>query len=597
MLEKLRFKYGNLSLRNKMMISFMLVIFLIVSSLSILNINVLNRSLTNVTNEHIYQIIEQVKVRIENYTSSMAKIGTFITESKSIQSYVNLQEPINAQEKEALKVHINEVLNLYMQNEPNMSGVLYITSEDELISPNMVRLEEVALTSEFWYQETLVEPDSIHLFSKPIGRNIRSIYEFNNADNIISLTQAVRDEKGLVKGVILIDMRLDVIENIINSVSLGKNGFLYVASREGQVVFSPVNKIVHRIPNQALTVGEDVQVAQTTYQIVKSHETINGWAVVGVFNKNETLTIILQVITFFIVYAVIIIFIAILLVDFLTKSLTKPISKLRALMARAEVGELDLEFDMQYNDEIGKLGNNFNRMMVSMKHLVEEVYQAQKNIREAEIRAFQAQIKPHFLYNTLDTINWMAIEYQADDISEMITSLTDLFRISLSKGNEIISLENELKHVKSYLTIQMARYEEQFDYAFQSNENEQQLKVIKLIVQPLVENAIYHGIKESKKKGHISIRSWTEEGNLWIEVRDNGLGIEPTRLAELKKMLSGELIKPETTGIGIMNVNERLKLNFGNDYGLAMESVFGEWTTVTIKHPILNDPKEAQHNV
>jgi two-component system sensor histidine kinase YesM len=189
----------------------------------------------------------------------------------------------------------------------------------------------------------------------------------------------------------------------------------------------------------------------------------------------------------------------------ITDSIAKPIHKLKLLMEKAKRGNLDVRFDHPGEDEVGRLGESFNHMIVQIQHLLHMVYKEQISKRKAELAALQAQIKPHFLYNTLDTIYWMALDYNAFDVADMITALSDLFRISNSKGEEIITVHKEIEHIKSYLFIQKIRYDEQLEYDIRSDEQLGEYKVTKLILQPIVENAIYHGIKTRREKGEIRI--------------------------------------------------------------------------------------------
>lgn len=174
-------------------------------------------------------------------------------------------------------------------------------------------------------------------------------------------------------------------------------------------------------------------------------------------------------------------------------------------MRQAETGDFSIRFSENRQDEIGQLGQSFNRMIEEISNLIDQVYHEQQRKRETELRVLQEQIKPHFLYNTLDTIQWMAQEHGAQDIVDMVSALTQLFRVGLSKGQEMIPLREELRHVESYLFIQKVRYEDKFDYTISINPGIDQLRVLKVILQPLVENAIYHGIKERRGKGHILV--------------------------------------------------------------------------------------------
>lgn len=578
--------YSRQSIRAKMMTNTLFVVVITVFALSYSNMNVLRSSMMEVNNQYTDQLIEQVNIRIETYIKEIDRITDFIINAPEVQLYFS--NSLDNQSKSYMIENVESTLDLYASNEQNIMGILVVNKYGEMITTNMKKIEDNSLAMEYWFIQTVTDPEQIHLFSQPIGRNVKSIYDYYNADNIISFTKAILDEKGDVIGVVLIDMKLDVVENIINSAILGKSGFLYVVEADGDMVYAPINSLVYRISSSVIRNEGAINIKSEQYKIINRLSEYTGWYVVGVFPTNETMDIILKVLIYFILYAAIILIVAIFLSGYLSRTLTKPISILRSLMARAEEGELDVQFDIKYNDEIGMLGQSFNKMIEAIKNLIGQVYTAQKNKREAELKAFQAQIKPHFLYNTLDTINWMAIEQGSEDISKMITDLTNLFRISLSKGNEIISLENEILHVQSYLDIQMVRYEKQFEYKLELDAQIKHLRVLKLILQPIVENAIYHGIKENKRKGFIHISVNIVNNQLIFIVADNGLGIEGARLTELKEVLAGKEYRTDDFGIGMVNVNERLRLNFGNDYGIKIESERQKGTTVTICHPMID---------
>ncbi|KAI7247645.1 hypothetical protein KC345_g11942, partial [Hortaea werneckii] len=227
--------------------------------------------------------------------------------------------------------------------------------------------------------------------------------------------------------------------------------------------------------------------------------------------------------------------------------------------------------------------------------------------REAELRSLQAHIKPHFLYNTLDTIHWMARSKGAEDIAEVVQSLSKLFRLGLSKGSDIIPLSDELEHIVSYLKIQHVRYSSKLTYSIEVEPQLQELYVLKLVLQPMVENAIYHGIKERRGPGHLSIEVVERENELYLTVRDDGAGIAPERLSMLKQRLEAvgkqerehadtEAPLPDSTGsgYGILNVQARIRLTYGEPYGIMIESEPGAGTVVTIRHPVVRDSYPAK---
>ncbi len=568
--------YNNRSIHSKMMMNMLFVVVMSVVILSYMNISVLNRSLTGISNEQAIEMAGQVTLRIENFIEDTDKTLRVLSLEPAIIDYATKGE----REKEAL-----ETLSRFSGQDKNIAGILLANRQGDVVSNTMRVIEDNPLTLESWYIETAAGPQAIHLFSQAIGRNVTSFYDSYKADNVLSVTKAIRDESGQVSAVLLMDMKLDYIESILNSAGLGQTGFLYITDKYGDVVYAPVNNVVYRIHPSMITKDREVTIGDAAYQVIVKETGIANWRIVGVFPKNVTLNIILEIIRYFILYAALILLFAVFLSSVLTRSLTKPISMLKNLMKDAEEGKLDVRFESPYDDEIHRLGMSFNTMIDSINNLLELVYVEQKEKREAELRAFQAQIKPHFLYNTLDTINWMAIEYDAEDIVEVVDSLTNLFRISLSKGNEWISLENEVKHVTSYLTIQMVRYEDQFDYRLAEDSSLMQYRVIKLIIQPLVENAIYHGIKGIDRHGVIDIRIYEGEEAIYIEVEDNGMGMDAAKTEHFNQIFRGEAVRSADYGIGLFNVNERIKLNFGNAYGLSIESSQDKGTKVIIKHP------------
>ena len=256
------------------------------------------------------------------------------------------------------------------------------------------------------------------------------------------------------------------------------------------------------------------------------------------------------------------------------------------------------EFCYEGNDEIALLTKSYNQMLLSSNemldrekqysHQLEEKNDAieleQRLKRRAELQALQAQINPHFLYNTLDSIRWKAEAAGAEDISRMVRDLANFFRIGLSRGREIIPLEQEICHVRSYLDIQKMRYGDRLDYQIRIPEELKKLYTVKLLIQPLAENSIYHGIKESDRKGTILITAGEETGGFYLCVRDDGLGISQETLT----ILNADLKRGVTVsdgGYGIFNVNERVRLYFGPDYGLELRSCAGEWTEAVIHLP------------
>lgn len=585
----LKFFQGS-SIQSKLLLYFSTLILLPMVTLGLLGNIIYSRSIEYETNVHTVQMIDQVKKNIEFYITDMENIIYYISRDPVVMQFFEME---NSDGKAGADIEneVHRVLKTYTEVHPEIAGILLVNENDLSISNEMYRIARDPLITETWYKKAIGSPENIQLISKPIGRNIANRFNYS-ADDVVSVVKAIRPVKGeKCSGIILIDLKLDIIKKVIEDITLGKNGFLYIADAQGGIVYAPVNKIVYRVKDEWLEKAPSNSIVKTIkdskYQIIYKDSSYTGWKTVGVFSLNETLKEVTNIRYYSLVIAFLTLLLAAMAAIIFTGSIAKPLKKLRKLMKRAEEGDLDVHFESKYNDEIGQLGKSFNTMIYEIRKLINMVYSEQKSKREAELKTLQAQIKPHFLYNTLDTIQWMAQGHGANDIVEIVGALTNLFRIGLSKGKEMISVKEEFDHVKSYLIIMKARYEDKLEYEIDIEERILDLKVLKLILQPLVENAIYHGIKEKRGPGRINIKGMIRDNKLYFSVSDNGAGISPEKLKELEILLSGSKSGEANTGYGTFNVSERIRLSFGTDYGIRFDSSLGKGTTVEVWHPIV----------
>jgi two-component system sensor histidine kinase YesM len=275
----------------------------------------------------------------------------------------------------------------------------------------------------------------------------------------------------------------------------------------------------------------------------------------------------------------------------LSKSIYTPIKKLHDVTKTITKNDLQALVTSENVDEITELGMSFNIMIGKIRDLLDSKIKEQENLKKAELRALQAQINPHFLYNTLDTIIWMAQSNKTDQVIDIVSALSSFFRISLSKGKDWITIGEEIERTRSYLTIQKMRYRDIMDFKIELDEAVTNYTILKLILQPLVENALYHGIKNKRQGGTITVRAEQKnENEILIEVEDDGIGFTSEKLAQLQAELdddSGE-IRLET-GFGIGNVNQRTKLYYGKQYGLSVKSEYNTGTCVTLVIPAKKD--------
>jgi two-component system sensor histidine kinase YesM len=565
------------------MIYFLVILLIPLVSLGFVGPALYARSIERETTSHMAGMIGQVNMNIELRVHEMEEIIDLIARTKVVVSLFEKGFATAAERQD-----IVEMLASVSETHPEIAGVLVVAQDDAWISDGFSRTTRDPLTEEQWYTLAGETPGDVRLIARPIGRNIRSTRQYG-ADEVVSIVKAVTGETdGKVRGAVLIDMRLSSIEDLFTDSSPGKGGFLFIADSGGEMVYAPVNRVAYRIPLVELA-GDSpsaiMTVEGTDYQVLARRSPYTGWKTLGVFSLAEMLREVLLIRSWTYIIGGMTMLLAIVAAYFFTSSIAKPVLDLRSLMKRVEHGDLSVRFSGAPNDEIGELGLGFNEMIERIQSLIDQVYKEQQSKRDAELRILQEQIKPHFLYNTLDTIQWMAQEHRVDDVVSMVGALTSLFRIGLNKGREFISLSDEIEHVESYLCIQKMRYEDKFDYTIECEPALRSRRVLRLMLQPLVENAIYHGIKERRGHGSLAVEARIESGDLLLSVKDDGVGMNEITVALLNASLDEG--KPNAGGYGIRNVHERIRLTYGKPYGLHYKSICGEGTEVTVRHPLL----------
>lgn len=587
-------------IRNRLLIFFLVVTFLPITTLGVFANLIYTKIVENKVNQHTDQMINQIEVNIDNYIKSVENILMYISNSEDIRHFLNQsEEEIQIDDLKILEEKIQRNLKVYTDINSEIFGILIVNNYDKYISNELNKKTRDVLTKEIWYMEAINESEKVHFFSKPIGRNLKS-YKSYSAEDIISISKAIID-KGTNKpiGVVMADINLKKFDEIIKDNYIGEKGFFYILDNNNNIVYSPVNSIIYRINSNNFDSNKDSFVRSINnekFKIMYTTSNLTGWKSIGVFSFKDISKDITSMERFTLIIAIATLFLAVFFSLLFTNSIVTPIKELRTLMKGVESGDLDLKFEeYEYSNEFGELGHSFNHMVSEIKKLINMVYNEQRSKRKAEIETLQAQIKPHFLYNTLDTISWMAEDYNAKDIVNLVGALTRVFRIGLNKGREEINLKDEIDHINSYLIIQKYRYEDKLSYEIDFDREILNSLILKLITQPIVENAIYHGIKEKRGKGKILIKFNRVFDDIVITVEDNGAGISEEKLQNINSMLETSnsfCIDSESgSGYGISNVNTRIKLTYGQAYGLKYYSKIGEGTKVEIKLPVENNYK------
>lgn len=516
------------------------------------------------------QVLKALDLIFQSVSDNVAALGA----APEFQEYLKVDEQKEQARRVILESKVRDMLLRYSEHYEDYLNIVTASEKGHYLSNDSYRIQKTPLTREDWYQEALKADGELVLTGNSLGRNLKSWKNYST-DSYVTAVQMVPDtESGKPLGVILVDLDIRSIQNLVEDITMGQTGFSYIQDSQGKVLYAPKNKVVYRMNPEWFFQGDSGQVRCNIegemYNVIYSRSSYIDLTAVGVFDWGKTIQGASQVRMASILIAVVIAVFAIVCSVVFAASITKPISKLSRLMKRAQTGDLTVRFDNHYKGEIHQLGDAFNSMVAKTDELLKLVYQEQKHKREAELQILHEQIKPHFLYNTLDTIQWMAKGYHAQDIVDIVLALSNFFRISLSQGKEFISLEQEIAMVKSYLDIQKFRYEELFDYEVWTDPAILKCQVPRLSLQPLIENALYHGIKESEREhGTIWIRVYPEgEDSVVLKVEDNGAGMTEERCRQLNQWFAQKERMAEVDAFGSLNVNDRVRMFYGEEYGL-----------------------------
>ena len=458
---------------------------------------------------------------------------------------------------------------------------------------------DVNVTEQSWFTSARDKMENLH-FSQLHVQNI-----FENSNNryywVVSLSRGVElSSNGKVSGgIFLVDMDFSGIQQLFAKVNSQEMGYVYLINSDGEIIYHPRQNLIfsNMIQENNLAASQyDDGVYRENFNgeeriVVAKTVGYTGWKIISVtpkknFYQNYNRTRVM---------AMMIIILAILVLIFVNQfvaiRVSLPLKRLEDSLQGIGV-ENESEIYIGGPPEIQHLGETIRSMVVQLRKLTDDIVREQQEKQKSELDALQSQINPHFLYNTLDSIMWMVEAEQYEDAISMVQALGRLFRISLSKGKNIITIGEELQHAKSYLSIQKYRYKNKFTSYFDVEEGIEKYKTIKLIIQPLVENAIYYGMEYMDGEGEIRIHAYTAGEDLFIDVEDNGPGMTEEQVSHL--LTDDTRRRSRGSGIGIRNVHQRIQLYFGVEYGLEISSEPDEGTRVRIHLPRTEEMTEKR---
>lgn len=522
------------------------------------------------------EIMDQVYVNLQYYLKGMIEVSDEL--NNDLRS-ISMDDNRN----------INSIFNITLGLRKDIVTMGIFSNRGELIASttNSNLKNGLNVKDEEWFRRVQESPRALS-FSAPHVQNLfRSQHKW-----VVSLSREVQFKKNddMNQGISLVDMNFSAINELCHNVSLGKRGYIYITDKDGNIIYHPQQQMIYAgIKNEdtdfVISKGDGSYLENFNGdQRVVSLKTVSytGWRLVGISYLDDMVTSKNEIYYFFVLILLLGMILVSIISFVISARISKPIKKLEKVMKRVQDGEFNIYAEEKGEEEVKHLSQTFNIMITKIRELMEQIIKEQDEKRKNELKALQSQINPHFLYNTLDSIVWMAENEENKGVVKMVTALASFFRISISRGEEIISIKDELEHARNYLIIQQVRYEDKFDFDIIADDEVLKYKTQKLTLQPVIENAIYHGIKKMVDKGRIQITAEFVNDKICLIVIDNGLGMPPEIAASI---LSKESKGRSVSGIGVKNVNERIKLSFGNEYGLEIKSELDVGTCVKIWLP------------
>ena len=550
-----------------------------------------SRKAENLTVENSRQLLNQTTINLEDYLRNMRRI------SDAMYYSVIKNTDIGSESLE------DSMTLLYEANKDKLISVACYTNDGKLTEASPIATEKngVDVKSQKWFQDAASELENFH-FSTPHVQDLFDdpSYRYYWVVSLSRTVELTRNGSSML-GVLLVDMNYSSIEQLLEKANTDTSGeYVYLMASDGEIIYHPKQNLIHMglyQENNDMAAGYEDTTVKENFHGEKRLVTVKtisytGWKLVSVvpmksFSMGMTgmrnLVVLLVALT---------VLAAVILNQMVSARISKPLRRLNDSVKEWEAGNMEPDIYIGGSMEVEHLGKTLRSTVAQIRQLMDDIVVEQEEKRKSELDALQSQINPHFLYNTLDSIVWMITGERYDDAVFMITQLASLFRISLSKGKTVISIENEVKHAKNYMNIQKIRYKNSFEIDFQIEEEVLNGCIVKLVLQPLLENAIYYGMEFMDGEGEIYVRGYRRDNDVYLEVEDNGLGMPEEEAAEL---LNGkERPHKHGSGVGLVNVHSRLKLRFGEDYGLIIHSCPDEGMMVQIHIPYVPYTAETQ---
>lgn len=518
--------------------------------------------------------VNQSGMYLDLYIDRLNAVSSLLAENPQLVDYLS-----DSTRAPAVKTDLLKTIDTTLASDEFIKSIIIVSKDGQILSneAGLTMSKSTNMMRETWYRSAIMNGGQAFLTSARMQD-----FTMDKDTWVISISREITDATGENRGVLLIDLDYEVIEDYLANLDLGTDGFSFILNENQEVVYhedpSYFQNDAKKHELQTIvedSAGYDSKENTLTY----THSLKNAdWMLVSVSSQDSLLAIKQQLLEIFVWVGIALLLIAATSVYLFAGRITAPFQKLEQAMQDIETGLKEIPVDAKGCYEAQSLTRHFNMMTHKIDKLMVEITVKERHLRTSEISALHSQINPHFLYNTLDTIVWMAEFGDHEKVIDLTKALASFFRLSLSGGSELTTVGNELEHVERYLFIQKERYGDKLQYRIQCVEALQDIEIPKLIVQPVVENALYHGIRGLSRQGVIDISATAEDGDLFLTVHDNGEGFNVSKMSDRKTSSTTKL-----GGVGIRNVDERIKLYYGESYGIHVQSSEAEGTTVRIR--------------
>ncbi|WP_256759335.1 sensor histidine kinase [Cohnella sp. WQ 127256] len=589
--KKLTDYYYSLSINKKITLSFTLALSMLIILLAVIAFRISSGILIDKAIENTAQNLKLVSEKLEIIFDNAENYSKIAITNKTIQEVMSEPQTTNQLENYNKYFAMQESLRNIVDSKTFVDALIVYDLHQTIYDSGS--LGNIKNVSSFYFEKFASSMYGVEWKNTHDSNYLKE----NDSRNVISLFQKFNSAKtGVPLGLLQLSIDERYIANQYSNIDMGASGNIFIVNKNG-IVASDTRKdrLYTSISNTDYFAwaikdegGKVFKMDGQNYLVVSRSYPRFDWVIIGIVpiyeitKDNRILT------EKFIGIGALFVLAAVILTLLIAKSITSPLNVIKETIRDVQEGNLDVKLNIKSRDEIGALAKEFNKMVGNTKLLMNNIIEEQKQKREYELAVMQSQINPHFLYNTLESICGLADLKRNADVVKIVNQLAQFYRGVLSKGSAIITMEDEIVITQTYLEILKIRYGDQMTYTMDIDPVVYHYNTIKLLLQPIVENSIYHGLKNKRGKGHIAIQGRIKEDRLIISIRDNGVGIPKEKLDSI---FCGRDVNQDNNkdkgGFGLKVTNERIKLYFGTEYGVEIHSVFGEGTVVTITLPTL----------